>query len=100
MYDTIIEPYAGSAGYSLNHCDKAVGLYDANLLVTDLWRWIIQDATSDLVREIPLHLTEGTDIKSLGLTYGQSLLLKHWQRTNNVGNCWTISPWGLLDIRW
>lgn len=22
------------------------------------------------------------------------MLLKTWQRTNNVGNCWTISPWG------
>jgi len=28
------------------------------------------------------------------------LLLKNWQRTNNLSECWTISKWGHLPGQW
>lgn len=96
----VIEPYAGSAGYSLNHCDRAVTIWEDDPLLAELWRWILGEATPDRVRAIPLHVPEGTDIRSLELPRGESLLLKHWQRTNNVGDCWTISPWGNKPGQW
>ncbi len=96
----IIEPFAGSAGYSLRHCEHEVILCESNPNVYGLWDWLIHGATEADIRGIPLGVPEGVDIKSLQMSNGQSLLLKHWQRTNNVGNCWTISPWGSSPGQW
>lgn len=102
IYDTIVEPFAGGAGYSLNYPEKNVVLYDSNKNVWALWEWLINYASYNpcAISEIPLHVPEGTDIRTLGLTTGQELLLKHWQRTNNVGECWTVSPWGNKPGQW
>lgn len=99
-YDAIVEPFAGGAGYSLRHYEKSVKLYEKDEQVAFLWRWLIHKATSDKILEIPLNLPVGTDIREIGLSPGQELLLKHWQRTNNVGNCWTVSSWGHLPGMW
>lgn len=96
----IIEPFAGGAGYSLNHCDRDVVLYDTDPHLSDLWPWLITSATPELIREIPTGIPAGTDIRTLGLCKGQALLLKNWQRTNNVGDCWTTSSWGHLPGQW
>jgi hypothetical protein len=96
----VFEPFAGSAGYSLRHHEKKVVLWEDNAQVQDLWRWLIGSATTASVREIPINIREGTDIGTIGLSRGQALLLKHWQRTNNVGDCWTVSPWGNKPGQW
>lgn len=96
----IIEPFAGGAGYACNHAERNVILWDTDPNVAALWTWLLCDATPDAIREIPLGVPEGTDIRAVGLSAGQSLLLKHWQRTNNVGDCWTISPWGNKPGQW
>jgi hypothetical protein len=98
--DVIFEPFAGSAGYSLRHHEKQVVIWDDNEQLHELWDWLIGSATTASVLEIPLGIAEGTDIGVLGLSRGQALLLKHWQRTNNVGDCWTISPWGNKPGQW
>lgn len=96
----IFEPYAGSAGYSLNYADLPVVIWEDDFNLAILWQWMIEQATPDLVRQIPCGLPEGLDIRTLDLCQGQMLLLKHWQRTNNVGYCWTISKWGHLPGQW
>lgn len=96
----ICEPFAGGAGYSLRHSDKGVILAESNALVFALWQWLIRSATEESIREIPIGVLEGTDIRTLGLTEGQALLMKHWQRTNTVGNCWSVSPWGNKPGQW
>lgn len=99
-HDTIYEPFAGSAGYSLRHHEKKIVLWEDNEQLRLLWTWLIRSAKSDDVLSIPLNVKEGTDIRTLGLNRFQELLLKHWQRTNNVGDCWTISPWGNKPGQW
>lgn len=99
-HDVIFEPYAGSAGYSLRHHEKKVVLWEENEQLEQLWRWLIGPAKTADVLAIPIGIPEGTDIHDLGLSRGQALLLKHWQRTNNVGDCWTISPWGNKPGQW
>jgi hypothetical protein len=49
---------------------------------------------------IPVEIPKGTDIRTIGLTHGQALLVKHWQRLNNVGDCWTISCMNNLPGMW
>jgi hypothetical protein len=93
----IIEPFVGGAGYSCRYHKHNVILWDTSPLLAELWQWIINEATPELIAAIPLDLPTGTDITSLGLPRGSQLLLKHWQRTNNVGPCMTTSPWGSLS---
>lgn len=99
-HDTIVEPFAGSAGYSLRHCDRSVFLAERDVHVRRLWWWLIGEAKESDIREIPVDIPEGTDIRTLGLSLGQSLLIKSWQRTNNVGDCWTVSSWGNKPGQW
>ncbi len=100
LHDWLYEPFAGGAGYSLNYPEKKVVIYEENNLVRLLWCWIIGEATTTDVMDIPIDYPVGHDIKCTGLSYGQQLLLKHWQRTNNYGNCWTTSPWGNKPGQW
>jgi len=100
QFDTIVEPFAGGAGYSLRHAHKKVILSELDPYISELWMWLIEEATPADIREIPVNIPEGTNILRLPLSYGQMLLLKSWQRTNNVGGCWTISPWGNKPGQW
>lgn len=99
-YERIVEPFAGGAGYSLRYAERDVMICETDQHIYDLWHWLIHDATDRAIRQIPIGVPEGTDIRTLGLSYGQQLLLKSWQRTNNVGSCWTISPWGNKPGQW
>lgn len=96
----IVEPFAGGAGYSLRNNTDTVILAESNPHIHALWEWLINDADEQSIASIPLDLAPGTDIRALSLSDGQKLLLKNWQRTNNVGNCWTTSPWGNLPGQW
>jgi site-specific DNA-adenine methylase len=99
-FNTIIEPFAGSASYSLHYADHDVVIYDANCQLLDLWAWLINSATYDNIKAIPLNIPINTDIRTLSLDYGQQLLLKHWQRTNNVSKTWLISKWTNQPGQW
>lgn len=96
----LAEPFAGSACYSLRHHEQQITIYDTDPHLRQLWPWLIGDATSADILDIPINLAIGTDIRQLGLSDGQALLLKTCQRTNNVGNCWTVSSWGNKPGQW
>src|SRR5882762_10506277 len=100
QHDIICEQFAGGAGYSLNYADHNVHIWEDDPNLVRLWAWLIHSATDREILSIPIGLPVGTDIRKLGLTPEQELLLKHWQRTNNVGDCWTTSPWGHLPGQW
>lgn len=99
-HDIVVEPFAGGAGYALRHVEQRVILGESDPHIYRLWCWLIGEASEQDVRDIPVDLPVGTDIRTLGLTDGQALLLKSWQRTNNVGDCWTVSPWGNRPGQW
>lgn len=49
---TIVEPFAGAAGYSLRYPDRDVILVERYHVIAEIWRWLIA-ATPDEVRAIP-----------------------------------------------
>ena len=100
IHDRIVEPFGGCASYSLRYCERDVLICENDPHLAKLWPWLIHEATEALIRDIPIGVPEGTDIRTLGLSEGQALLLKTSQRTNNVGNCWTISSWGNKPGQW
>lgn len=54
-FDTIIEPFAGSAAYSLfqNNWKKKVILFEKDPKVAAIWDWLINSATVDEIKQLP-----------------------------------------------
>ncbi len=48
-YSTIVEPFAGAAGYSLRYADRRVILVEANPVVAGVWRWLIASTPADVL---------------------------------------------------
>ena len=54
-YSTIIEPFAGSAGYSLHYHDLNVRLYDIDPIICGIWDYLIKASSSDIL-QLPLNI--------------------------------------------
>ena len=52
-HGTIVEPFAGAAGYAMRYPDRQVILVDRYHVIAAVWRWLI-GASADDVRAIPL----------------------------------------------
>jgi len=77
QHDTIIEPFAGGAGYSLHYPAHNVKLYDLNEDVCSVWDYMI-NADPDEIRKLPM-LEQNQSIDELeGLTKGQKNLIGWW----------------------
>lgn len=48
-FDTIIEPFAGSAGYSCLHYERDVRLYDVDATVVGVWEYLIAATKQDIM---------------------------------------------------
>lgn len=56
VYDTIIEPFAGSARYALRHgarSDRNVILNDLDPTIYGIWKWLVEEATPERVAMWP-----------------------------------------------
>jgi site-specific DNA-adenine methylase len=49
----IVEPFAGSACYSLHYWERNVILCDIDPVIAGIWRWLINDATPEIVLSLP-----------------------------------------------
>ena len=84
-YDMIIEPFAGSAGYSLRYHEKDVVLLDLDPAVATLWEYLIAAAPRDIL-SLPLY--DGTwettdDLTSL--SDGEKMLIRGWLNKGTFG---------------
>lgn len=52
-HDTIVEPFAGAAGYSLRYADRKVVLVEKYPVVAEVWRYLIAVTPAE-VRRVPL----------------------------------------------
>lgn len=52
-YDTIIEPFAGSAGYSLRYASRRIILVERYATIAEIWRYLIKVKASE-IRRLPL----------------------------------------------
>lgn len=53
-YDTIIEPFAGSASYSMHYYQKNVILIEKDPVIFEVWNYIIHEATKERILSFPL----------------------------------------------
>ena len=95
QHDTIIEPFAGSAGYSIFHIHKAkeIILIEKDEAVVNLWHRLQNMNTNDLNKlDQELNKQRTTEPLIAGLGGGSSL------RATLSGKSRQITPW--MRIKW
>lgn len=60
IYKTIIEPFAGAAGYSLRHYQHDVRLFDKDEIICGVWDYLIH-ASSEEILSLPLIESESVN---------------------------------------
>ena len=66
-YNTIIEPFSGSARYALRFYDKNCWINDSYQVIYDIWTWIVQ-LTEEDINNIPV-LLQGDNLDTLDIDY-------------------------------
>lgn len=74
-YDTIIEPFAGSAGYSCMYPDRDIVLVDSNPIVILIWRYLIH-ASPERILALPDVPPKG--VSTLDVSDAERALIGMW----------------------
>jgi hypothetical protein len=79
-FKTIIEPFAGSAAYAVQHATPAhsVLLFDTDERVCIVWDYLIHASAADIMRLPVDHFLAGGDIRDLNLPRAEYLLIQRW----------------------
>jgi len=72
-YGKIIEPFAGSARYSLKYFDRDVLLVDKYPVIINLWKWLQTCSKNDILN-MP-KLKKGDDVRLLNISENEKNLL-------------------------
>lgn len=75
-HDIIVEPFAGSAGYSLRYPERVVWLNDLDPIIAETWDYLIGADESEILR-LP-DLSEGQSVDHLDLPQGARYLIGWW----------------------
>lgn len=90
-YDLIIEPFAGSAGYSLNYCDRDVILYDLDPTICAVWEYLLSVKESEILDLPDVH--PGMTVDDLDVCTEAKILIGFWLNKGASRPCKTPSAW-------
>jgi site-specific DNA-adenine methylase len=99
-YDTIIEPFAGGAAYSLYHCERQVVLNELDARTVAIWQVMTGLPIEEILRHIPELAIAGdkvTDFLTPETPYGVEQILRSCANTGAFGDKTTyntITPFG------
>jgi site-specific DNA-adenine methylase len=91
LHRTIVEPFAGGAGYSLLHYTHDVILLDKSQDVIGAWQYLIQTDPADVLK-LPL-IASGQEVSSLECSPGARLFIS-WCLNQTATPRRTLSSWG------
>lgn len=91
---TIVEPFAGSAGYSLHYPDRDVVLVDADPHVARTWSYLVGASRAEIL-DLP-DLGPGDDVNDLAVPEGARYLIGFWlgrgkMRPGRRPSAWMLS---------
>jgi len=89
-HDTIIEPFAGSAAYSLYHPSRQVILVEKNVRIAALWAYLIS-VTSAQILDLPIKVEGSVD--SLDIPVEARDLIGFWLNKGTAAPSKTSSAW-------
>ena len=76
LHETVIEPFAGGAGYSLLHYRRNVKLYEKSPQVAAVWKFLIESGPGDILA-LPI-VEPGEFVSEMGLSVGAEYLIRSW----------------------
>jgi hypothetical protein len=91
QHDMVIEPFAGSAGYSLRHSERDVVLMERDPVIAEMWRFI-QSATASDFLDLP-DLADGQTTNDLNLPRAAKSLIGFWLNKGCASPCKRPSAW-------
>ena len=99
QYKTIIEPFAGAAGYSLRYPDRKIILVENNPKLAALWRYLIS-ASPQTIRSLPLIAHDGTQtVAELNVSPVEETLIGFWLNKGTVAPSKSPSAWMREGLR-
>jgi site-specific DNA-adenine methylase len=90
-HTSIIEPFAGSAGYAVRYHDRKVILYDIDPVIVGVWSYLIATPAAEIER-LPL-LEAGRSVDDLPIPQEARWLIGFWLNKGSAGPCKTPSAW-------
>ena len=100
VHDTVIEPFAGAAGYSVRHAARRVILVERDPAVAATWRYLISVSRADVLALPDLAPGQSVDDLSvsdearllIGWYCGRGLAIPRKTQSVWISNYW-ISAW-------
>ena len=90
--DKIIEPFAGSARYSLRYFEKDILLVDKYKVIVDIWHYLQRASEKDILG-LP-KLTKGMDIRTLNLSDEERLFLSFFCASGQGKSNYIVTKFG------
>lgn len=113
IYDKIIEPFAGSAAYSLlgSNWEKEIFLIEKDKRVADIWHWLIGEATPEKISALPdlavgekstefLHIIHA--VTKMAFAYktikATPVLIRNWEisKRHMAENLYKVKHWKIV----
>lgn len=94
-HDVIIEPFAGSAGYSVRHHHKRVILVEKDPVVVALWRFLLRSSARDILA-LP-ELEDGQSVDDLQCCQEARWLIGRWINYGTSAPAKTRTPWAKIN---
>lgn len=92
QYETIIEPFAGSAGYSLRYPERKIELYDLDETVIGTWQYLIS-VSEDEIRSLPVYDGTWQSVEDLSIAPEAKWLIGWWLNKGTTRPSKTPSKW-------
>ena len=89
IHQTIIEPFAGSAGYSLHYPDRDVLLFDKDPTICGVWDYLIKASVSDIM-SLPSVVE---DVRVLPVCQEARWLIGFWLNKGMTSPCNIPGKW-------
>ena len=90
-HDTIVEPFAGAAGYSLRYPDRQVILADTYPVITGIWEYLI-NASKDEILSLP-DVGDDQTVDDLDVPQAARWLIGFWLNAGVASPCKRPSAW-------
>lgn len=95
LYDRIIEPFAGAAGYSLNYPARKIALYEIDPVVYSLWEYLIKVSPAEILA-LPSLVEHVDDTK---VSEPAKTLIGFWLNKGNTTPGKTPAAWARSGVR-
>lgn len=91
-YGTIIEPFAGSAGYATRYHDRDIRLIERDEKIYAIWHYLINVKSAE-VRALPL-VEHDTDVGTLSIPQAARWLIGLWINPGSASPKRHMTAWG------